>query len=163
MGFLYLGWKGAVAPLIAKPAGWGLIIFGGVFAIDAWGAEFGPIYVLSLLACAAWLCVGFEAEPWQPKAEAVRTDWPRPQAAAWARHGVLFVFAVVVGGLASIFATILVSHWLPGQVVDRMAFVMLMTPVLWGGAMFWTLYDPRKAKPAVSIVCLATGFLLVAL
>ena len=159
-GMLYLGWKRRVSPSMGKLVGWVLVTLGSIFAVSAWGAEFGPIYAALMFACAALVCVGLEAEAWRPKTQPGRVAWPRVNLSNWFKHGVVFFFAVFISGLASLFSVVLVSQWLDGPTVDRMTFVLLTTPLLWGCIMFWTLCSPRLAKSLVSVTCLLSAMVL---
>lgn len=159
-GILFLGWKDLVPSTYARLVGWSVVALSAGFSISNWGIEFGIIYAFLLLSCAAWLYVGLDAESWRPKATPERTDLSWPTGRVLLQQGYLFVMAVFVAGLASMFSAILVGLWVPGAMVDRMALVVLITPVIWGAAMFWLIFDKRSAQFGLPLVLIISGTLL---
>ncbi|MEM7217353.1 MAG: hypothetical protein AAF515_03240 [Pseudomonadota bacterium] len=158
-------------------------------AVYAAGAEFGLIYACACLAFAAWAWAAREAQ-WgrrygrnaprrverrsatatsqvQPPGESGddpdSASAPTAGLIAVGRHLGLFLTLFVLAGTASILITILATQTLDWAFINRMALVTLLMPTLWGGLMFWTLYDFRRAWPTLVILWLvgAAGLFLV--
>lgn len=138
--------------------GWLLIAASIYFWIGYGGAEFGPVLAMAQLSLVAWLFVlnnrhvrSNKARIQQPGA----VNLPRFQALA--RHAAIFIVAVPVAGLSGTFLVLALSMLFPWGSVDRMAFAILMIPVIWGLAVYWTCADSKLVRPAVGIVAFGSA------
>lgn len=157
---LYFGWRRATLNLASKLVGWALITAGIILATIYWGIEFGVIYGALFVSCVAWLLVSYESADWSPKDSFERLTWPALTGSTAARQTGLFVLAIVLSGVASMFTAVLLSQILPWAVTTRASFIVLLTPILWGALMVWVLISPRPAGIAVMLSCLISGFFL---
>ena len=160
-GLLFLNWKGKLPGTPAKLVGWLLLLVAAYLSILSWGPEFGTAYWLCFIACTAGVFVALEAEPWVPKATQARAAIQFASPPQWLKQFLLFLFIFFVGGLASMNLAILISLWLPGELVDRMAIGVILTPILWGAAMYWTTAYQRSALISLPVILLCSGLVLM--
>lgn len=88
-----------------------------------------------------------------------RAAEPARRAANWPRAVAKSLLAIVLAGAASIGLGVAFAVAMPMAAVDRMVVGGLMVPVLWGGAMAWTMADSRLGRAAVILLAIcAAGY-----
>ena len=58
----------------------------------------------------------------------------------------LFIAAVPLAGAVASLVSAALVRWLPGLEVNRMAFAVLLMPVLWGSLAVWICADPHRLR-----------------
>ena len=158
VGLVYGVWKQRLPLLRGQLAGWGLLVVGGVLGVVAWGAEYGVVYLFLFLAVSAWLFVVWEADGFEPKARAARSPTEVLAVRPVAGQVFTFLFLFLVGGLASLLVSLLISRAFDSVFVNRVTFAILLFPILWGTAMYWALAQPKLARPTLLSLGLIAGF-----
>ncbi len=161
VGLIFLSWKGKVAQTPAKLGGWAAVLLSLVVAIMYFGPEFGPVYTFLFLACAAGLFVAIEAESWKAKPLPIRGEWPSSNSSTWLKQIAYFCFVFFVGGLASMNSAVLLGLICPGEFVDGMALAVILTPILWGGAMYWATAYWTSARIGIPFILIISTLLLI--
>lgn len=155
-GLLRRSWTGRRPNRMLILGGW--LLF--AVALLAAGALLGParglFAALAFLSVAALAVVMMGAE-WRPPRDARRSLAPEPlegPSRAW-RGWVRALLAGPVGMIAAMGAAIAYAVWMPGVAQTRLVVAGLMVPVLWGGAMAWTLADQRLLRAAAVLIGIA--------
>ena len=131
------------------------------FWVAGTGAEFGITLVLLATSLAAWLFVWGNR---QHRARRVREEAPPKVTAgrSLGEHVLLFVLVVPLAAVASALVTVAASLALPVAEVNAMVTVLVVMPVLWGAAAWWSVADPRTARPATAMVlCALAGAAII--
>ncbi|MFW6094209.1 MAG: hypothetical protein ACODAC_09570 [Pseudomonadota bacterium] len=125
-----------------------LLALSGWLWVAAAGAEFG--ITLALLVTPV-LALGFVAanRTRRPRrGSGTGAAKPNGTSQAWPRHLLLFLVAGPAAGLASALVAVAASLLLPVAPVNAMIAVIIVMPVLWGGAGYWVCADPMLLRPA---------------
>ena len=124
-----------------------------IFWIKVGGPEYGSAFALINSAIVAWFFVLTNAEVRQKKElQQVHTAARVPSIRSVARHCAIFLVAVPLAGVASTLASIAISGLLPWNEIDRAAFPLFATPIVWGCVAFWVCADPKLWRPTLSLL-----------
>ena len=144
--------------------GWALLALSVVLWARVAGAEYGTVIALGLLGCVAWIAsaLNVSVKAGRAAADPVRESPAWPGVATLGGQFATFGLAVPLAGVASLLATMGVSRLLPAAEIDRMAFVIVMLPIVWGMLAFVVCFLDR-ALYALGLVLLsaAAGFALM--
>ena len=116
------------------------------------GGEFGAVLTIVAVPFAAWLLIGVGRES-RPTGNTTlaRHRLRGPTLKQLLAHtGVFAAVVPLAGGVSSLMAAALV-RWLPGLEVDRMAFAVLIMPLIWGLLAFWICAGQRRLR-TVSLI-----------
>lgn len=160
-------WRARDGDARARWGGWGVIVatLGAATAIA--GAR-GLFMALGLVSVAALGVVARGAEIRPARAARAARESLAPEPAervltGWQRT-LRWLLAGPIGMIAAIAVGIAWSVWVPGAPQTRLAVGGMLVPVLWGGAMAWTLADDRILRATLVLVGTAgAGFALAIL
>ncbi|ATQ44993.1 hypothetical protein CSW64_12565 [Caulobacter mirabilis] len=134
--------------------GW-LLIAAGVVA-SGWllGADRGPFAAFALIPFAALVLIAIGVQVRDPNKRAPREIALEPSerpSKAW-RGWLRAALAGPIGGIAAMGVGLAWTVWVPGEPQTRMVIGGLLVPVLWGGAMAWTLADNKILRATAVLV-----------
>lgn len=138
-------------------AGWVAIIASLILPVWLLGPARGPFIALALVSVAALAVVAQGAVIRAAKAgrgNANDSLAPEPlerPAAPW-RTTLRWLLAGPIGMIAAMAVGICYAVWVPGAPQTRLLIGGLIVPVLWGGAMAWTLADNRILRATAVLV-----------
>lgn len=145
-------------------AGWGLLLASLIWPAFAMGPARGPFVALALLSIAALLVVAQNYQIRKARAGGRHGGdglAPEPQdrpGTPW-RTTLRWLLAGPIGMVAALALAIAFATWTPGETQTRLLLAGLLVPVLWGGAMAWTLADHRIGRAtAVLMGTAVVGF-----
>jgi hypothetical protein len=118
------------------------------------GGAQGPFIAMTLISVAALGTVARNVQLRAARARAERSLAPEPSdrpSKAW-RGWLRAALAGPIGMVASMGAAIAFVTLTPGDTQTRLIFGGLMVPLLWGGAMAWTLADDKILRAAAVLV-----------
>jgi hypothetical protein len=155
---LYASWRKRLRPKrLVVPCGWSLIAISFWFWIRFAGAEFGTVIAAMQLSIVAWIFVltnrhmrrsnGRQQEP-------VAMNLPRFQAIL--HHSSRFLIAVPLAAGAGTMLVLAASILLPWSDANRLAFAVLVMPLMWGVLAYWACLDTRLLRPALGLVAAGT-------
>lgn len=135
-------------------AGWGAI--GALMIIPAFilGGARGPFIALTLTSVAAVAVVAKGVQVRVARERAERSLAPEPSdrvSKAW-RGWLRGFLAGPLGMIAAMGVAIAFAAYCPGAAQTRLVIGGLMVPVLWGGAMAWTLADDKILRATAVLV-----------
>lgn len=139
-------------------AGWAIIIVSLVWPGFALGPALGPFVALAAVPAGALIVVAIGAT--MRKAKAARagpgSDSLAPEplerpTTRW-RTALRWLLAGPIGMIAAMAIGIAYSVWVPGEPQTRLVIGGLIVPVVWGGAMAWTLADSRILRATAVLV-----------
>lgn len=139
--------------------GW-LLLLG---ALIAGGVLLGPVrgvfIALTVLSVVAWSIVSSGLELREARAPRTRkrtqdglAPEPLERPSVWWQTTLRWLLAGPVGMIAAMAVGICYAVWVPGFPQTRLLIAGLMVPVLWGGAMAWTLCDNRVLRATAVLV-----------
>lgn len=137
-------------------AGWTIIVISLAWPAFLIGEARGPFIALALVSVGALIVVATGAEMRQARAGRGGRDSLAPEpserpSTAW--RGVLrWLLAGPIGMIAAMALGIAWTVWVPGEPQTRVLIGALLVPVLWGGAMAWTLADDRILRATAVLV-----------
>jgi hypothetical protein len=154
-----------------RAIGWAAIIATLIWPAWVLGPVKGPFIALTLVSVCALIIVASGAT--LRKAKAARASRagndslaPEPlerPSAAW-KTTLRWLLAGPIGMIAAMGVGICYAVWVPGEPQTRLLIGGLIVPVLWGGAMAWTLADNRILRAtAVLVGTTVAGFGLAVL
>jgi hypothetical protein len=152
VALLYGAWQRRVPRRwLLVPAGWALLFVSGWFWTAGTGAELGITLVLLATSLVAWLFVWGNR---QHRKRRAREDSPPKvtEGRTLIDHVLLFVLVVPLAAVASALVSVAASLALPVSEVNAMVAVLVVMPMLWGAAAWWSVADPRTARPATAMV-----------
>jgi hypothetical protein len=156
---LYASWRQRLQPKrLAVPCAWLLIAVSFWFWIRFAGAEFGTVIAAIQLSIVAWILVLTNRHVRRSngrRQEPVAMNLPRFQAIV--HHSSRFLVAVPLAAATGTMLVLAASVLLPWSDVNRLAFAVLMMPLMWGVLAYWACLDTRLLRPALGLV--AAGFL----
>ncbi len=129
--WILLGWLAAAAAVAATAATVGSAP--GVFLAS----------VLISVAALGWVATGLKVRDARTKAPREVALEPSDRASRAWRGWLRTLLAGPIGGVAAIGVGVAVSVWAPGAAQTRMVIGGILVPLLWAGAMAWTLSDDR--------------------
>lgn len=141
-----------------KLAGWAVIVASLIWPGFALGPALGPFVALAALSTGALMAVASGATV--RKAKAARAGRGRDSLAPeplerpttrW-RTTLRWLLAGPIGMIAAMAIGIAYSVWVPGEPQTRLVIGGLIVPVVWGGAMAWTLADNRIIRATAVLV-----------
>lgn len=155
---LYASWRKRLQPKrLVVTCGWLLIAVSFWFWIRFAGAEFGTVAAAMQLSIVAWIFVltnrhirrsnGRQQEP-------VGVNLPRFR--AMLHHSGRFLVAVPLAASSGTLLVLAGVGLLPWNDVNRLAFAVLMVPVIWGALAYWSCLDTRLLRPALGLVAAGT-------
>jgi hypothetical protein len=149
--------KRAAYPHATVVAGWSL--FAAVTFASAWalGSARGTFTALTLIPVAALAIVAGGRQRRSVRAGRGRTNAslapePLERASTWWRTTLRWLLAGPIGMVAAMAMGICYAVWVPGEPQTRLLIGGLLVPVLWGGAMAWTLADNRILRATAVLV-----------
>ena len=77
---------------------------------------------------------------------------PSERTTTWWRQTLRWLLAGPIGMIAAMGIGIAWAVWVPGEPHTRLLIGGLLVPVLWGGAMAWTLADDRILRATAVLV-----------
>lgn len=147
-------------------AGWTLLAVAAVLPAFWLGSARGPFIALAMLPIGAFLIVLFGMQLRQNRNRKAReaalepSDRPSSTWRGWLR----VLLAGPIGMMAALGIAVAYTVWIPGAPQTRMIVGGLLVPILWGGAMAWTLSDDKILRAAallagISAVTFSGAFL----
>lgn len=142
----------------ARLAGWAVIVV--TLAWPAWllGPVRGPFIAITLVSVAALVIVAGNATVRAGKAArsgaGAESLAPEPldrPTTRW-RTTLRWLLAGPIGMIAAMAVGICYAVWVPGEPQTRLLIGGLIVPVVWGGAMAWTLADNRILRATAVLV-----------
>ena len=135
-------------------AGWAvvavLVVFGGLTL----GSGRGPFIAFTVVSVAALAVVAANIQLREAKVRGDKSLAPEPSdraSKAW-RGWLRGLLAGPLGMIAAMGVAIAFAAFCPGAAQTRLVIGGLMVPVLWGGAMAWTLADDRILRATAVLV-----------
>lgn len=120
------------------------------------GATRGPFLGLTLLSVGALIVVatGITIRPAKAGREGRDSLAPEPseRTTTWWRQTLRWLLAGPIGMIAAMAVGIAWAVWVPGEPHTRLLIGGLLVPILWGGAMAWTLADDRILRATAVLV-----------
>lgn len=150
--------------LFTIAAGWVLLALAVVGAAQVLGGVRGIFVALSLVSVCALAVVasGLQrrtARAARDKGKESLAPEPIERPSTWWRTTLRWLLAGPIGMIAAMAVGICYAVWVPGEPQTRLVIAGLMVPVLWGGAMAWTLADNRILRAtAVLVGTVVIGF-----
>lgn len=146
--------------------GWASLLV--TLAWPAWllGPVRGPFIAITLISVAALIVIANGATFRTARASRSRASGadslaPEPlvRPTTWWRSTLRWLLAGPIGMIAAMAVGICYAVWVPGEPQTRLLIGGLIVPVVWGGAMAWTLADNRIIRATAVLVGTAlTGF-----
>lgn len=140
----------------ARAAGWALIAASIVWPAMFIGTARGPFTALALISVGALAIVatGATIRPLRAAREGRDSLAPEPseRPTTWWRSTLRWLLAGPIGMIAAMALGIAWSVWIPGEPQTRLLIGGLLVPVLWGGAMAWTLADDRIVRATAVLI-----------
>lgn len=152
-GLLRRAWAQRKARPALVVGGWSMFALSVLAGCWLLGTMRGLFAGLALLSVAI-LAVVLNGAEWRPPRDARRSLAPEPldgPSRAW-RGWVRALLAGPIGMIAAMGVAIAYAVWVPGVAQTRLVVAGLMVPVLWGGAMAWTLSDQRLLRATAVLV-----------
>lgn len=143
--------------LVQVVAGWSLFAVAVIAAAQILGGARGTFVALTLVSVCA---LGIVASGLQRRTARAGRDKGRESLApepverpsTWWRTTLRWLLAGPIGMIAAMAVGICYAVWVPGEPQTRLVIAGLMVPVLWGGAMAWTLADSRILRATAVLV-----------
>lgn len=135
-------------------AGWAAIAAITVAPAFVLGGARGPFIAWTLISVAALAVVGQGVQVRVARARTERSLAPEPSdrvSKAW-RGWLRGLLAGPLGMIAAMGVAIAFAAFCPGAPQTRLVIAGLMVPVLWGGAMAWTLADDKILRATAVLV-----------
>ncbi|MDQ8754631.1 hypothetical protein RCO27_00155 [Sphingosinicella sp. LHD-64] len=143
-------------------AGWSLLVV--LTLVTAWllGSARGTFTAFTLVSVAALAVVASGLQRRAARAGRTRNNEslapePLERPSTWWRTTLRWLLAGPIGMIAAMAVGICYAVWVPGEPQTRLLIGGLLVPVLWGGAMAWTLADNRILRATAVLV--GTAFL----
>lgn len=140
-----------------RAIGWALIVASLAWPGFVIGEARGPFMASALVSIGALLVIATGAKLKPARAgrgngsESLAPEPSERPSTAW--RGVLrWLLAGPIGMIAAMALGIAWSVWIPGEPQTRLLIGGLLVPVLWGGAMAWTLADDRILRATAVLV-----------
>lgn len=134
--------------------GWALLGIACILPAIWLGSARGPFIALAMAPVGAFIVVLINMELRQSRARRAREAALEPSdrpSSAW-RGWLRVLLAGPIGMIASMGIAIAYTVWVPGEPQTRLIVGGLLVPVLWGGAMAWTLSDDKILRAAALLV-----------
>jgi hypothetical protein len=154
LALLFGSWDGRIAARwLPVPAGWALLVLSGGFWVAGTGTEFGISLALLATSAVAWLFVVANRQQ-RRRRDRGEASPPKPvaQRRTLAHHAILFLLVVPLAAVASTLVSVALSMAMPLSTIDAMVTVLVIMPILWGCAAYWTVADSRTVRPAAAMV-----------
>ncbi len=135
-------------------AGWGAVAVLVVLAGLTLGSGRGPFIAFTMVSVAALAVVATNLQLREAKVRSDRSLAPEPSdriSKAW-RGWLRALLAGPLGMIAAMGVAIAFVAFCPGAAQTRLAIGGLTVPVLWGGAMAWTLADDKIVRATAVLV-----------
>jgi hypothetical protein len=135
-------------------AGWGAVVVLVVIAGLTLGSGRGPFIAFTIVSVAALAVVATNVQLREAKVRNDRSLAPEPSdriSKAW-RGWLRVLLAGPLGMIAAMGVAIAFVAFCPGAAQTRLAIGGLTVPVLWGGAMAWTLADDKIVRATAVLV-----------
>lgn len=139
-------------------AGWAVILATLAWPIWVLGPVRGPFIAITLVSVAALVMVANNATVRAAKAaragagrESLAPEPLDRPTTRW-RTTLRWLLAGPIGMIAAMAVGICYSVWVPGEPQTRLLIGGLIVPVVWGGAMAWTLADNRILRATAVLV-----------
>lgn len=135
-------------------AGWAAIAAVTIAPAFVLGGARGPFIAWTLISVAALAVVGQGVQVRVTRARAERSLAPEPSdrvSKVW-RGWLRGLLAGPLGMIAAMGVAIAFAAFCPGAPQTRLVIAGLMVPVLWGGAMAWTLADDKIVRATAVLV-----------
>lgn len=165
IALLYSGWRQWLTPsTLTNLGGWLLICVSSLLWSIAAGWKYGAVYFIVALPLIAWLFVAHRASirPHQD-ADAKQQSLTFASWRSCAKNAGLLLLTLPVAGFTSALLSLWATSLMPWQEVDRLATLTLLMPTLWGVLMFWVCADPKRYRPAATIILAGIGAAFVQL
>lgn len=154
VALLYASWRKRLQlKRLAVACGWSLIAVSFWFWAGSAGAEFGTVIAAMQLSIVAWIFAltnrhirrsnGRRQEP-------AGVNLPRFQSIL--HHSGRLLLVVPLAACAATTLVLAASALLPWNDVNRLAFAVLMVPLIWGALAYWACLDIRLLRPALGLV-----------
>lgn len=135
-------------------AGWIAIL--ATVVVSGWllGPARGPFAAFALIPFAALALIAIGVQVRDPSKRPPRELALEPSdraSKAW-RGWLRGALAGPIGGIAAMGVGLAWTVWVPGEPQTRMVIGGLLVPVLWGGAMAWTLADNKILRATAVLV-----------
>lgn len=148
--------RSAARPWLIAGA-WPLVVAAIVATGPVLGPARGPFIALAILPLAVLALVASGVQVRNPKSRPPREAALEPSeraSRAW-RGWLRALLAGPIGGIAAMGVGLAWVVWTPGAPQTRMVIGGLLVPVLWGGAMAWTLADDKILRATAVLVGVA--------
>lgn len=137
-------------------AGWATLLATLIWPGFVMGAARGPFIAIMLVSAAAFVVVASGLEVRAARAPRAARESLAPEPAdrpttRW-RTTLRWLLAGPIGMIAAMAVGICYAVWAPGETHTRLLVGGLMVPVVWGGAMAWTLADSRIVRATAVLV-----------
>ena len=139
--------------------GWALLGLSCYLWTLSEGTEFGIVFGLGVASVAAWAVTAANTEVKTRK----RTDEPDresprlPPVRVLGRQLAVFLLVMLVAAIASLLGTMGLSRLFPIGEIDRMAFVIIALPIVWGTLAYVVCASPRVDRPLVLLTLVGAG------
>jgi len=148
LGLVCFAWRRR--PVYRLPlllSGWFLIAASIAAWVEGTGAEFGLVFAAACVAFMAWgaVLLNIESRP-RRAGSALRKSPGFPTAAGFRRNTALFVQVFFLAAVVSLALALGVSRLLPASEIERMAFVIVALPVVWGLLAYYASYSRLRAR-----------------
>lgn len=137
--------------------GWAVLVVGVIAAGPLLGAARGVFIASAALSFGALALVASGLQLRDARARAPREVALEPSdraSKAW-RGWLRALLAGPIGGVAAMGVGLAWTVWTPGAPQTRMVLGGLLVPILWGGAMAWTLADDKILRATAVLVGVA--------
>jgi len=140
----------------ARLAGWAVLVANLVWPAWVLGPVRGPFIAVALVSVAALAVVASGATVRAAKAArggsgSLASEPVERPTTRW-RTTLRWLLAGPIGMVAAMAIGICYAVWIPGEPQTRLLIGGLIVPVVWGGAMAWTLADSRILRATAVLV-----------
>ncbi len=135
-------------------AGWVVLVVGVLASAPMLGAARGVFFASAAISCGALVLIASGLQIRAGRARAPREAALEPSdraSKAW-RGWLRALLAGPIGGIAAMGVGLAWTVWTPGAPQTRMVIGGLLVPILWGGAMAWTLADDKILRATAVLV-----------
>ncbi|MCJ2185790.1 hypothetical protein [Novosphingobium beihaiensis] len=149
-GMLRRAWQSKAGKTPWRMGGLALLAFTVIWPAWPLGPVRGPFIAITLISLAAWAVVssGYKRRPAKAQRAGRESLAPEPAerlTTKW-RTTLRWLLAGPIGMVAAMAVGISYTVWAPGADQTRLLIGALIVPVVWGGAMAWTLADNRIVR-----------------
>lgn len=139
-------------------AGWAVIGLSSYFWVRGFGVEFGLVFALGVVSLVAWFVTGLNIELKQGHTSRGPRDLPRlPGIGVFGKQFIVFLLVTIFALVVSLLVTIGMSRAFTLTEIDRMAFVIVALPILWGVLAYQLCFSSRIVRSFAWLVLAGLG------